>query len=58
MIRHWNRQTDTGAIHAMGDGHTIAYGFGPEIVQMLAYPLSADSFFFWLYLTGMCDKIP
>ncbi len=45
MIRHWNRQTDTGAIHAMGDGHTIAYGFGPEIVQMLAYPLSADSFF-------------
>ena len=45
MIRQWNRETDTGAIHVFGDGHTIAYGFGPEIIQVLAYPISADSFF-------------
>ncbi|MBR6764930.1 MAG: hypothetical protein IKM06_00455 [Clostridia bacterium] len=44
MIRNWNRSTDSGAIHVLGDGHVIAYGFGPEIIQVLAYPLSADSF--------------
>ena len=44
MIRNWNRQTDSGAIHAIGDGSVVVYGFGPEIKQVLAYPLSADSF--------------
>ena len=44
MIRNWNRQTDSRAIHAIGDGSVVVYGFGPEIKQVLAYPLSADSF--------------
>ena len=44
MIRDWNRETDTGAIHALGNGNIVVYGFGPEITQTLAYPISADSF--------------
>ena len=44
MIRNWIRETDSGAVHVMGNGNTIVYGIGPEISQVIAYPISADSF--------------
>lgn len=44
MKRNWNRKTDSGAVHAMGNGEIMVYGFGPEIIQVLASPISADNF--------------
>lgn len=44
MIRDWNRETDNGAVHALGNGRMLIYAIGPEILQIVGAPYSAGSF--------------
>ncbi len=44
MIREWNRETDNGAVHVLGSGRMMVYAVGPELIQILGAPYSADSF--------------
>lgn len=44
MINIWNRKTDSGAVHVLGNGRMMVFGRGPEILQVLGNPISADSF--------------
>lgn len=44
MIREWKRATDNGAVHVLGGGRMLVYAVGPELIQILGTPYSADSF--------------
>lgn len=44
MIRNWNRKTDNGAVHVLGNGRMAVYEIGPELIQIVGAPYSADSF--------------
>ena len=43
MIRNWYRDTDNGAVHALGNGRMLIYAIGPEILQIVGAPYSAES---------------
>jgi len=43
MIRKWYRDTDNGAVHALGNGRILIYAIGPEILQIVGAPYSAES---------------
>ena len=42
--RHWKLNSDSNAVHAIGNGRILVYEKGPQIFQILSYPLSANSF--------------
>ena len=44
MLREWKRETDNGAVHVMGNGRMAIYGIGPELIQIVGEPYSAESF--------------
>ncbi len=45
MERIWNKSTDNGAVHAIGNGRICVYEIGPEILQAFGYPYSAGTCF-------------
>ena len=44
MNREWKRETDNGAVHVLGGGRMMVYAVGPELIQILGTPYSAESF--------------
>lgn len=43
MIRTWHSDTDNRAVHALGNGRMLIYAIGPEILQIVGAPYSAES---------------
>ena len=39
-----SENTDSNAVHAIGNGRVLVYENGPQIFQILSFPLSAHSF--------------
>ncbi len=43
MKRKWNRITDNQAVHVLGNGRMLVYAIGPELLQIVGAPYSAES---------------
>lgn len=55
-MRHWSPTENDGSIHAIGNGGMLAYGQGPDVMQLAGPPYSAPSYLS-LRVSGDCGDL-